>query len=65
MSMTNKWESRERGTKRIALIVSVLLHVFALALISTGTGKQSFQHLIESVFGNAQQSQGELSETKV
>ena len=52
--MANQWESRERRVKRIALIVSVLLHVAALAMISGGTGKGGLQDTLKGLFGSDQ-----------
>jgi hypothetical protein len=63
--MKSKWESRERSTRRIALIVSVMLHMLAIAMISTGTGGDSIQNVIENIFGKGQHSQEDLAETKV
>ena len=50
--MENTWEVRERKSKRIALIVSLLLHVAALAAIGSAFGKHSFHNLIEHVFSS-------------
>lgn len=55
--MANQWESREKRVKRIALIVSVLLHIGALAMITTSFGDGAVQDLIESIFGSDQTEQ--------
>lgn len=49
--MANQWESREKRVKRIALIVSVFLHIGAIAMITTSFGSGGVRDLIESVFG--------------
>jgi hypothetical protein len=49
--MTNKWESRERNVKRIALIASVVLHLAAIVAITQTVGNGGISTLIEHVFG--------------
>lgn len=64
--MSNKWEARERNAKRIALIVSVVVHLIALVAISTSTGEtNTFRNLLEQVFGGEEQQEQLVSETKV
>jgi len=55
--MANQWETRERNTKRIALIISVVLHLMVFAAITAGAGNNTFRHLIERVFGTGQSNQ--------
>ena len=45
--MMNKWEARERQTKRIALIAAVVLHLVIIVGLIYSTGKGSDQELIE------------------
>ena len=52
--MTSKWETRERSTKRFALIMAIVLHILAFTVISISTSKLSVRDLIEPVFGQAQ-----------
>lgn len=64
--MSNKWEDRERKAKRIALIVSLVVHLIALVAISTSTGEPSkFRNLLEQVFGGEEQQEQLVSEIKV
>ncbi len=51
--MTNIWENRERRTKRIALIVSLLLHLVVIFAVTSSTGENSIKQFIEQVFSAA------------
>ena len=51
--MANSWESRERNVKRIALIVSILIHLCVLVAITQSVGG-GIGNLIEHVFGGDQ-----------
>ncbi|MDX1476454.1 MAG: hypothetical protein R3301_02070 [Saprospiraceae bacterium] len=55
IGMASKWETRERKTRRMAIILSVVLHVVvitALSVSSNSEGDNGLKHLIEAVFGN-------------
>lgn len=45
--MMNKWEARERQTKRIALFAAVVLHLVIIVGIMYSTRKSSGQEPIE------------------
>jgi hypothetical protein len=57
--MSNKWESRERNVKRIALIASVVLHLVAIVAITQSVGKGGISTLIEQVLGTDQTTSGD------
>lgn len=59
--MANQWESRERRVRKMALIASVVLHLAAILLISTGFGDGAVQDLIQNVFGSDPVTQVEES----
>ncbi len=62
--MKQQWESRERRTKHIALILSVVLHVAALAVFagSRGDGQGVMSQLIETVFGKGDDTQKDTAQ---
>lgn len=54
LDMESKWETRERNTKRVAIAISIALHVLifvALSVRSSGEEPGFFQSAIEAVFG--------------
>ncbi|HLF65815.1 MAG TPA: hypothetical protein VI603_18785 [Saprospiraceae bacterium] len=66
--MENKWEIRERKTKRIALIISVLLHLVVLIAVTSNTGKNvknSIQNMFEEGFGGRQSQDEAQADIKV
>ena len=57
--MTNQWESRERRIKKMAIVLSVLLHFIAVVMISSSFGGNSLPDFFKSLFGAEQMEQVE------
>ncbi len=62
--MKSIWEARERNTKRMALIIAIMLHVLAFVVISVSTSDVSVRDMIEHVFGHNQSSQQATADAK-
>lgn len=43
--MLNKWEARERQNKRVALIVSVVLHLVIIGVVTQRPDKNSVEQI--------------------
>ena len=57
--MTTSWKARERSNMRVAVIISVILHlgVLAYAASSSLTGsRHAMSHMLESIFGGAHEA---------
>ena len=54
IDMASKWDHKERQTKRLAIILSVVLHLAVITALSVdrgANGESGLKNLIESVFG--------------
>lgn len=63
--MRSKWETRERNTKRLALMIAVLLHILLFVVISAGSENISVRNLIEHVIGQNQPGDQASTDVKV
>lgn len=63
VDMASKWETRENRTKRMAIILSVVLHIVVIAALSTGGSQDGgVKTLIESIFGGADDAPEQTAE---
>jgi hypothetical protein len=62
--MSGKWESRERNTRRIALIVSIVLHLCVLIALSSRSGMSTLQRDLQDVFRDTP-AEREVADVKV
>lgn len=58
--MSGKWESRERNHKKVALVISVLLHIAVFTVLCTSIGSHSIKDYLHNVLSPDQQETAQV-----